>query len=73
MWGPHSGAYKDSVESQPTFQRNVVSILSVEEEAKKETAEQTELCLPHTFMLVSCLAYSMMLKMEATSSSEMLL
>jgi hypothetical protein len=41
-----------SVESQPTFRRNM------------------SLCLPSTFTLVSCLAYSSTLKVEATCSLE---
>jgi hypothetical protein len=46
-----------SVESQPKFQRNM-------------SPPSSELCLPPTFTLVSCLAYSSTLKMEAICSSE---
>jgi hypothetical protein len=53
-----------SVESQPTFRWNISPPSS-------ETTVKAELCLSPAFTLVSCSAYSSILKMEAISSTEM--
>jgi hypothetical protein len=66
----HNAVYSN--ESQPTFRRNVASICRAEEYAKqKSSTERAASKLRVTcFMLVSCLAYSSALTMEATCSSK---
>jgi hypothetical protein len=53
--------------STDVSEERIASISRVEELAEQETGR---LCLPPDFTLVSCLAYSSALKMEATCSSE---
>jgi hypothetical protein len=67
IWGCHSGGCEEfyllrynamwSVKSQPTFRRNM-------------SPPSFRVCLPPAFTPVSCSAYSSILKMEATCSSE---
>jgi hypothetical protein len=57
-----------SVESQPTFRRNISPPSSGSK--NKQRKKPAELCLPPAFTLVSCSAYFLTLKMEATCSSE---
>jgi hypothetical protein len=56
-----------SAESQPTF-RKIMSAPS--SESKNKPSQKVELCLPPAFTLSSCSAYSPIVKMEATFSSE---
>jgi hypothetical protein len=53
-----------SVESQPTFRRNILPPFSGSKN------KQAELCLPPAYTLVSCSAYFSTMKMEAICSSE---
>jgi hypothetical protein len=67
IWGSHGGGYEEyyllgynavyTVESQPTFRRNISPLSS-------------GLCLPPAFTLVSWSAYSSTLNLEAICSSE---
>jgi hypothetical protein len=76
--GFHIGGYEDiylleynamqSVQSQPTFRRNIWLPSS---RSKNKLSKKPELCLPPAFTLIPCLVYSSILKVEVTCSSKM--